>query len=77
MIYTKIVGNKKLISGIALDKRDQLQILKDLVESGALKPTIDRTYSLNQIQQAHAYADTNKKTGSIVITVEHDENNEN
>lgn len=77
MIRTKLVGNKRLISGIALDKRDQLQTLKDLVESGALKPTIDRTYPLNQIQQAYAYADTNKKSGSIVITVEHNENNEN
>lgn len=69
MIWTKLVGNKKLISGVALDKPEHLQALKDLVESGALIPTIDRTYPFDQIQQAHTYVDTGHKSGSVAITM--------
>ena len=42
ILRTKFLSNKKLISGVALDKPEHLQTLKDLTESGALKPTIDR-----------------------------------
>lgn len=72
ILWTKLVANKKLIGGIALDKPEHLQTLKDLAESGAIKLTIDRAYPLDQIQQAHAYVDTGHKSGSVVITVNHD-----
>ncbi len=73
MLWTKLASNKKLLSGVALDKPEHLQTLKDLAESGALKPTIDRTYPLDQIQQAHSYVDAGHKSGSVVITVSHGE----
>jgi len=69
MLWTKMMSNKKLISGVALDKPEHLKTLKDLVESGAIKPTIDRTYPFDEIQQAHKFVDTGHKSGSIVITM--------
>ena len=69
MLWTKLASNKKLISGVALDKPQHLQTLKDLAESGAIKPTIDRTYPFDEIQQAHAYVDAAHKSGSVVVTV--------
>ncbi|WP_345814807.1 zinc-dependent alcohol dehydrogenase family protein [Paraburkholderia sp. PREW-6R] len=43
-------------------------ILKGL-ESGALKPVIDRTFSFDQMVDAHRYLETNGQFGKIVVTV--------
>jgi NADPH:quinone reductase len=34
-----------------------------------LRPSIDRTYSLREIQEAHAYMEENQNTGKIVIRI--------
>ncbi len=39
------------------------------VESGALKPIIDRTFPLAEIAEAHRYMVSNQQKGKIVVTV--------
>ncbi len=39
------------------------------LESGALKPFIDRTFALNAIADAHRYMESNQQKGKIVVTV--------
>lgn len=47
----------------------QLEIIRELVEVGAIKPTIDRVLALSEIQEAHRYSETNRAKGKIVIHV--------
>ncbi len=39
------------------------------LESGALKPIIDRTFPLDEIVAAHRYMESNNQCGKIVVTV--------
>lgn len=53
----------------ATETTAQLEFIKTLFEKGEMKAIIDRTYSIDAIQQAHAYVDTGRKKGNVVIKV--------
>jgi NADPH:quinone reductase-like Zn-dependent oxidoreductase len=56
--------------GTAKRKPADLEYLAKLVAAGTLKPVIDRRYPLEEAAAAHAYVDTGRKKGNVVITVE-------
>lgn len=41
----------------------------DGLAGGSLKPVIDRTFTLNNIVEAHRYMESNRQMGKIVVTV--------
>ena len=45
------------------------QFVYDGLESGALKPIIARTFTLDAIVEAHRYMESNRQKGKIVVTV--------
>jgi NADPH:quinone reductase-like Zn-dependent oxidoreductase len=61
-------AGRKVLTGVGTPRSDDLMLLAELAASGALKPVIDRTYPLTRIADAHAYVDTGRKRGSVVIT---------
>lgn len=50
--------------------RERLLELKTLVESGAVKPVIDRCYRLDEIVAAHRYVETRRKKGNVIVDVD-------
>lgn len=55
--------------GTPKPRMDDLLLLKELAEAGAIQPVIDRRYPLDDIVEAHRYAETGRKRGNVVITV--------
>jgi len=56
-------------SGMPRLRRQALLVLRQLCESGVLRPVIDRRYPLDQIDMAHRYVDQGHKRGNVVVTL--------
>ena len=46
------------------------QYIYNGLDSGTLKPILDRTFSLENIVEAHRYMESNQQSGKIIVTVE-------
>jgi len=46
-----------------------LLLVKQLAESGELRPVIDRRYTLDEIVEAHRYVDQGHKKGNVIIDI--------
>jgi NADPH:quinone reductase-like Zn-dependent oxidoreductase len=63
-------SGKKVIAGVAAERVEDMRFLAELAEAGEFRPVIDRSYPLEHAAEAHAYVDTGRKRGSVVLTVD-------
>jgi len=64
-------GGKKMGSMLVEPNRD-LDVMRELIETGRVKPVIDRCYPLEKAGEALRYYGDRHASGKVVITVEQD-----
>jgi NADPH:quinone reductase-like Zn-dependent oxidoreductase len=69
-MWVSLTGAAHVISGVARADAGDLPLLKELIEAGKLRTVIDRSYSLDEIAEAHRHAEAGHKKGHVVILLE-------
>jgi NADPH:quinone reductase-like Zn-dependent oxidoreductase len=59
--------NKRIVGGVAMGTVDAYRSIIKRAAVGELRPLIERTFSLDDIVEAHRHVDTGRKKGSVVI----------
>ncbi|MFX0115385.1 MAG: NAD(P)-dependent alcohol dehydrogenase [Candidatus Hodarchaeota archaeon] len=61
---------KKLKYGTADEGTDNLDLLREWIENGKIKPVIDTVYPLSQTAEAHRHYETGHAKGRVVISID-------
>jgi NADPH:quinone reductase-like Zn-dependent oxidoreductase len=68
-LVTRFVGSRRAKLGIGRYRKEDLLLVKELVDTGKYRPVIDRTYGLDEVVEATRYVETGQKTGNVVLRV--------
>ena len=52
---------------VAPRRRRLAAYLRQLMDRGAYRPVVDRTYDFDELREAYAYVDTGRKVGNVVV----------
>ncbi len=69
MVLSRFVSQKMGMMVAELNQKD-LTILADMMQSGKVKPVIDRSYKLSDLPEAIRYLEQGHARGKVVITVD-------
>src|SRR5437763_9953127 len=69
-VFRSKFTSQKFVFYIATLTKDDLNVLRDLMQSGKVSPVIDRTYKVSETQAAVRYLEEGHARGKVVITTE-------
>ena len=69
-LVTPILRGRKAMLNLGRDDPGMASYFREVLESGAFRPHIDRRYRLDEIVEAYRYVETGQKIGNVVVSVE-------
>ncbi|PYJ31629.1 MAG: alcohol dehydrogenase [Verrucomicrobia bacterium] len=69
-VFRSKFTSQKFVFYIATLTKDDLNVLRDLMQSGKVSPVIDRTYKISETQAAVRYLEEGHARGKVVITTD-------
>ena len=69
LIYSKFVSQQMGMMLAELNHKD-LAALADMMQTGKVKPVIDRNYKLNEVPEAIRYLEQGHARGKVIITID-------
>jgi NADPH:quinone reductase-like Zn-dependent oxidoreductase len=64
-----LVARQRLRPNVSAENQQNLLVLKELIEDGAVTPVVDRTYPLSDAAEALAYVGAGHARGKVVVTI--------
>ena len=65
------IGSGKTLTNLSQHQdRNDLVFMAELIESGKVKPVIDKVYPLEQVSEALKHYETGRTRGKIIITIQ-------
>lgn len=74
-LLTSRFTSKTAVFAFAGEREEELLELKELIESGHIKPVVDKIYPMNQASEAHRRVETEQRSGIVVISMMDQGNN--
>lgn len=68
-LFTPLRKGKKVKFPFPVDRHESVRLIKKYCEQGKFKALIDKTYSLDEIQEAFCYVEKGFKKGNVVIQI--------
>jgi len=68
-LSTRFVGSRRAKLGMGRYRKEELLLVKELVDAGQYRPVIDRRYALDEVVEATRYVETGQKAGNVVLRV--------
>jgi NADPH:quinone reductase-like Zn-dependent oxidoreductase len=68
-LVTRFVGSKRAALGVGRYRKEDLLLVKELVDAGKYRPVIDRRYGLDEVVEANRYVESGQKAGNVVLRV--------
>lgn len=62
-------GTKKMYSLLQRQNQNDLIYMKELLEAGKVKPVIDKTFKMSEVEEAFKYFEQGHAQGKVVITI--------
>lgn len=70
LVLSRFVS-QNFVTFIARLNKEDLTIMRELMEAGTVTPVIDRRYRLSEVPEALRYLEEGHARGKVVITLEH------
>lgn len=67
--WLSMIGSKQMRAVSSSPNQQDLEFLKSLLESGKVKPVIDRRYPLSEVAEAVRYVEAGHANGKVLISV--------
>jgi NADPH:quinone reductase-like Zn-dependent oxidoreductase len=68
-LITRLGGGKKVMLNLGRDDPGMARYFREVLESGAFRPVIDRRYRLDEIVEAYRYVEMGQKIGNVVVSL--------
>ncbi len=70
-VLTSMFTDKSAIFAFAGEKEEELLTLKEMIEEGKIKPTVDKVYAFEQAAESHRRVENEQRLGAVVISAEY------
>jgi NADPH:quinone reductase-like Zn-dependent oxidoreductase len=68
-LVTRFAGGRRAKLGMGRYHKEDLVLVKELVDAGKYRPVIDRKYPLDQAIEANRYVESGQKSGNVVLLI--------